>query len=42
MKADIHAADVHEANPKFVPRARKKGENNVAWLERQLRQAEPA
>ena len=37
MKADIHATDVHEPNPKFIRVPRKKGEDNVRWLERQLK-----
>lgn len=37
MKADINVSDAPRPNPKFVRVPRKKGEDNVRWLERQLK-----
>lgn len=37
MNADLHVSDAPQPNPQFKKVARKKGEDNVAWLERQLK-----
>lgn len=37
MKADMNVSDAPRANPRFVRVPRKKGEDNVQWLERQLK-----